>query len=245
VNTERRRCERPDVDVRSTCVWPEGEAVPPTWSECLVRGLGRVSEPYVLYLQEDYFLRRPVREDVVAAALSVLRDEPRVGVVYLNNYGLDFRRVAARVDEFVEVLPPARYVLSAQAAIWRKDFLLSLARPWENAWMFEKFGSLRVRRGGPAVLSIRPETMQDEPPFDYVRTGIVKGRWNVECVPLFAAQGIDVSFDRRGFYRDAGRLKSRAEVVAKLFARPSDAARSAMSVMTEMARSFGAAATDR
>lgn len=231
LNTERAHYAWPGLAVQTTRVWKAGEDARPSWSECLLRGLDAVPDAYVLYMQEDYFLTGPVIDDAIAESLSILERDPSIGVVYLNKYGPQFRRSSPYAPRFVEIVPPARYLVSTQAAIWRKGFLTSLARPWENGWMFEKFGTLRASRRDARMISVHPHVMRETPVVEYVYTGVMKGQWHVDCVALFEKHGIQVDFDRRGFYREAGRLKSRLEVLRKMIARPADAAKSIVNLV--------------
>jgi hypothetical protein len=226
LNTERAHYGWPGLAITTTRVWQVEEAERPSWSECLSRGLDSVAEQYVLYMQEDYFLTRPTVDEFVAEALSVLECDSSVGVVYLNRYGPRLKRTTECRKHFVEIVPPAGYLASTQAAIWRKDFLQSLIRPWENGWMFEKFGSIRASRGRHKLLSVDPMIMRDSPVIDYIYTGIIKGRWNRECVPLFDAHVIRVDYEWRGFHVATGRLRSRIEVLRKILGTPSAAVRS-------------------
>ena len=225
LNTERKDYAFESVALVPTRVWFDGEPRP-TWSECLSRGLNQIAEKYVLYLQEDYFLSQEVKTEWLERAIQVLEAEPDVGVVYLNRYGPQFRNEIPRADGFVEIQQPASYLLSTQAAIWRKDVLASLVCDWENGWMFEKFGSLRARKLPCRFVSVNRDVMQSSPVFEYIYTGVIKGQWKTDCVGLFAREGIEVDFAKRGFYQERGRLKSRIEVLKKLFGNPGNAWRS-------------------
>jgi hypothetical protein len=225
LNTEKKDYAYEGITLVPTKVWLHGEPRP-TWSECLARGLEKIAEPYVLYLQEDYFLSQDVDTGCIAHAHQILESEPDVGVIYLNRYGPQFRNEIPRPDGFVEIRPPASYLLSTQAAIWRKDVLASLVCEWENGWMFEKFGSWRARKLTYRFLSVNRDVMQSKPVFEYVYTGVIKGQWKADCVELFAREGIEVDFTKRGFYQERGRLKSRIEVLRKLFGNPVNAFRS-------------------
>ena len=225
LNTERKDYAFEGIALVPTKVWLDGEPRP-TWSECLSRGMEKITEPYMLYLQEDYFLNQYVDTKWMTHALQILESEPDVGVVYLNRYGPQFRNEIPRPDGFVEILPPASYLLSTQAAIWRKDVLASLVCDWENGWMFEKFGSLRARKLPCRFVSVNRDVMHRKPVFEYVYTGVIKGKWKNDCVDLFAREEIEVDFAKRGFYQERGRLKSRIEVLRKLFGNPGNALRS-------------------
>jgi hypothetical protein len=220
LNTERLDYVWPSFNLSANKVWAYDEPRP-TWSECLYRGLDRITEvPYVLYLQEDYFLTKCVNVEWINKALAVMDAQPDVAVIYLNQYGPQFQKKADVQDDFVEVSKSANYLLSTQAAIWRKDILRSLICPWENAWMFEKFGSMRARKLNVRFLSVNQSVMQNMPIFDYIYTGIIKGQWKIDCIDLFKVEKIEVDFNHRGFYHDKGQLKSRIEVVSKLFSNP-------------------------
>lgn len=231
LNTERARFSYEGFDVRSTCVWPEGEARRPSWSECLTRALDAVREEHVLYLQEDYFLTQPVRDEVVEEAQALLAGSADIGVVYLSKNGPRVERSRPFSGSFLEVCPPAHYLINTQAAIWRKDYLRSMARSWENAWMFEKFATLRARSTSRRILKVTPETVEAGEVIRYVWSGVMKGKWKPECVELFRAHGIDTNFEKRGFYREGSLLKYRIEVLHKLFGRPVPAWRSICSLV--------------
>lgn len=232
LNTERAIYRSDGLDILCTQVWSDNEIERPSWSTCLIRGLDRIPQPYVLYLQEDYFLKKPVDYNQIAKAVEFLKNEPNFSAVYLNRYGPQFRKPLALVGQYVEVPRSARYFLSTQAAVWKRAQLRDLARPWENGWMFEKFGSWRSLRGRVRCVSVPHQRENDASVIEYVYTGVMKGKWHQECPRLFAEHGLDVDFGQRGFYRDAGRLKTKFEVLKKLVAEPLPALRSIASVIS-------------
>jgi len=218
------------MDIRSTQVWPSTEAARPSWSECVLRGLDAVRERYILYLQEDYFLKSPVRTQIVEEGLRIAESEPGVGVVYLSPNGPRVNRSQPYSQNFAQVIPPAHYLINTQAAIWDKQYLRALVRDWENAWMFEKFASLRARHTKRKVYALTKDAVKDGEILYYVWSGVMKGKWKEECVELFSSQGIEMDFSRRGFYREGSLMKYRLEVLHKLFGRPIPALRSIMSL---------------
>jgi hypothetical protein len=231
LNTERAHFAWPGLDVRSTAVLEDGNPERPSWGARTARGLDAVAEPFVLYLQEDYFLTGQMRDEVIESSLDHMRKNDDVGVVYLNRQGPSYRTCRPCGPSVVEIVPPAGYLVNTQAAIWRKGFLLSLLKPWENVWMFEKFASVRGRRTKSRYLSVAPEVMAEHPVLDYGITGIARGRWQIECVPLFEREGLAVDYSGRGFYRRRGRLKMRLEVLQRIVENPANALRSLMSLV--------------
>lgn len=222
LNTEHKTYAFGDLDLRATRV-SVGSSDRHSWSECLLRGLAQISTPYVLYLQEDYFLKRHILVDVIAQALKHL-DNGEADVCYLNQFGPQWPHASGQ-EIFVPIPRHARYFLSTQAAIWRVDALRDLVREWENGWSFEKFGALRMRR--QELLALQ---WAGADAIDYTYTGVIKGQWLPECVDLFDRERIEVDFTRRGFYKESGRLKTRLEVVRKLLSNPTSFSRSCCSV---------------
>jgi hypothetical protein len=231
LNTERESFRWPGLHLHPTAAWALGRAERPGWGERCAAGLHMVAEQYVLYLQEDYFMTCEVREDIFERALDQIESDKSVGVVYLNDRGPRYRSSRCYSPGFVEILPPAGYLVNTQAAVWRKDFLLSLLKPWENVWMFEKFATLRARCAQERFLAVSPEVLAESPVFDYGFTGIARGRWQTECVPLFEREHIKVDFSKRGFYGPRGPVKVRMEVLSRIFASPTGAMRSFLTLL--------------
>lgn len=100
--------------------------------------------------------------------------------------------------------------------------------------MFEKFASLRERSSKQRILKVTPETLETGEVIRYVWSGIMKGKWKLECVELFWKHGIVVDFERRGFYSEGSPLKYRIEVLQKLFGRPAPAFRSICSLFEKV-----------
>ena len=74
LNTETKSYSYPGLNIRCARV-AEGESRRLSWSECLMRCLDGIDTPYLLYLQEDYFLEGPVQVE----KLKALMDEMRMG----------------------------------------------------------------------------------------------------------------------------------------------------------------------
>jgi len=230
LNTERASFQHEGLDIRSTQVWPSTESARPSWSECVLRGLDAVSEKHVLYLQEDYFLKAQVRTEIVNEGLRIAESEPGVGVVYLSPNGPRVENSLPYSQNFEQVIPPAHYLINTQAAIWDKQFLRGLVRNWENAWMFEKFATLRARGTEHKIFALTKDAVMDGEIVYYVWSGVMKGKWKEECIELFREHDIEMDFSRRGFYREGSMMKYRVEVLHKLFGRPIPAVRSIMSL---------------
>ena len=199
LNTERKSFDPPaDVAVRSLRVcetngWTAPR--PPTWSWCLEKALDAISEDFVLYLQEDYFLDRPADEDRIARVLRWMSGNPEAGCVRLDCAA---KSSPAPDGVFRPIDPKWWYFVSCQAAVWRKDVLRGLLREHEDAWQFERWASKRARLAGCRFFALEPENGRW--PLHYVKTGVVQGKWFEPVIPLFREHGIKVDCSRRGFF---------------------------------------------
>lgn len=187
------------------------------WSECLARCLDGIETPFVLYLQEDYFLEGPVQSGLVEVFLHELR-EGRADVIRLMECGGSGPWAPTAHPLLWQVSQRARYRIALQAALWRKSTLRGHLRLHESPWQLEVFGSARARRLKDRVLCVNRDRFHGEGKevFPYRPTGVVKGQWEREIVePLFARHGIDVDFSVRGFYSPTAPGK-RAPLVRRL-----------------------------
>jgi hypothetical protein len=187
------------------------------WSECLIRALDKIQTPYILYVQEDYFLEAPVKVSVV----NKLLDEMRSGmaeVIQLQQASQLNRKPGDSQNLILEVSQKAKWRLSLQAAIWKKSILRSQVRTHEDPWQFESYGALRSRRMQERIYSINGALFSglENEVFPYKVTGIIGGKWVGEIVkPLFSKHDINVDFSKRGFY-EKGRRKKRKSFVIRV-----------------------------
>jgi hypothetical protein len=172
------------------------------WPSCLKSALGVIETPYVLYLQEDYFLNRRVNETALEQMVRIL-DDGAADAIRCRELGGHGKYAATRFQGWIEVPRSHGYYASLQAGLWRKQALAGLLVDEETAWEFEKHGTRRARRNLKAVYSPDPSFYpgNDSGAFSYEPTGIRNGRWYRPAVErLFAEHKIKVSFEERGFY---------------------------------------------
>jgi hypothetical protein len=223
LNTERKDW-RPatGLPVKCTRVQP-ADAPRLTWSECLLRALDQVKTPLVLYMQEDYFLDRPVNEVLIDEVAALMLSEPEIRHVGLTHFGSHgpFQPWSADARLW-QIGKRARYRISTQAGLWRVETLRSYIHPDENGWMFELLGTWRARRREETFLTVARDQFGPSrvPTINYTHTGIIKGRWHPEMPSLFAREGISMDFGRRGMYVAKPAFVRRWETARKLAANP-------------------------
>jgi hypothetical protein len=174
----------------------------------------------VLYFQEDYFLDRPVRHDIVEAAAAKMMSDPTIGHIALTRHGSLPPFLPFPDPNYQMIAQNARYRISTQAGLWRRDVLLSYLDPSENGWMFEILGTIRARRRRDTFLVARYDDAAGGPAIDYTHTGIIKGQWHRAIPELFGRHGIKVDFSRRGFHVPPSRLFAKLALARKMAERP-------------------------
>ncbi|QWD48031.1 hypothetical protein C2742_01655 [Polynucleobacter paneuropaeus] len=191
-----------------------------TWSECLMLALEQIKTPLVLYFQEDYFIHQNVRHVLIEQASDYMVRNPEVSHIALTRH-CSYGPYEAHSEPWLQTIGQnARYRISTQAALWRVDVLKSYLNSLENGWMFEVYGTWRANKRKDVFLSAKWDQMTGGPAIDYLHTGIIKGKWLSAIRPVFASNGIEVDFNRRGFYVPKNAYLHKLEVAQKLLKNP-------------------------
>ncbi len=191
-----------------------------SWSECLLAALEQIETPLVLYFQEDYFIHQQVDQGRIQQVSDYMLQHPEVGHIALTKH-CSYGPYELHSEACLQTIRKnARYRISTQAALWRVETLRSYLDPIENGWMFEIYGSWRARKRNDVFLSTRWDDACGGPVIDYLHTGIVKGKWLRDIAPIFAKNGIQADFQKRGFYEPKPRLLHKIEVAQKLLQSP-------------------------
>ncbi|MBM4023680.1 MAG: hypothetical protein FJ284_15835 [Planctomycetes bacterium] len=219
LNVEEATYEHPSLEVR--CLnhprLPSGAMVP--WSDRLIESLQAIPEPYVMSMQEDYFLDAPVRAELVEDCLRGVADDG-VGCVRLTGFGARGGTKMAERPYLVDVPRISHSRTSTQAAIWDKEVLLSYVRRQETVWETEILGTRRAWSRYAAIRTVDRDRLEGRPIVSYTGTGIIRGKWHPELVPLFARPGIPMDFERRGFHALPSRWTTRSRMIASVVRRP-------------------------
>jgi hypothetical protein len=171
------------------------------WAKCLEHAVNRIDEDCFIYMQEDYFLHSMVnfrtvenlyREFVKGTSDCLhLTDQCTIGPFGKSSV----------TSEIWRILNGADYRVSTQAAFWKTKSILSIIRPWESGWDFERFGTARSVALSVDITCVNQDVYKQNVNelMPYVFTGIIKGKWKPEVVPLFKNHEIDIDFNTRGF----------------------------------------------
>lgn len=204
LNTETKVFTYPGlniISVQNNLATPE---IRITWSECLIRALNSIDSEVILYMQEDYFLKDFVKNDLVEKYVQMMLHND-IDCIHLTDQGLLNDKKSNKYEGLYTVLPKQRYLISCQTALWKKESLLLFLRPYENAWQFEEFGSQRAAILKPNIFGVDKNwiKLNEFEIIPYVFTGIIQGRWFEQVIPLFDKHNIKIDYSLRGFVKDA------------------------------------------
>jgi hypothetical protein len=208
LNTENINYSYEGLNIKCTKV-ASGESKRLTWSECLIRALDGINSKYILYLQEDYFLESPVNSKLLISLINEMESKSICSIVLsggLGPWNSMNSSLICEVDKF------AKWRLSLQAGLWKKESLRSLLRRHETPWQLESYGSYRTRKMKEKFCSVSRDEYIGEGKeiFPYRATGIVAGKWVREIVvPLFKKNNIKINFSVRGFHDPLKRNKNK------------------------------------
>lgn len=194
-----------------------------TWSECLINALKTIETPLVLYLQEDYFIDKPVNNNFIIEVAELMTNYQKIkyiGLTDSGNYPPFY--IWEKDKRLLQVSNNSKYRISTQAGLWDTLTLISYLKPTENGWMFEIFGTQRAKKKKELFLTINRElfSYSTNPIIAYIHTGIIKGKWHKKIPQLFEENNIKVDFSQRGYYSEKHWILRKIETTRKLLKNP-------------------------
>ncbi len=163
------------------------------WANNLLMVLKQIDATYIMYFQEDYWIRERVNSSAIT---EYVRTMDKMELNYLRLLAYPTPDSDFMADQRLGVLAEnAPYRTALQIALWRKEVLLDLLKPGESPWEFEVRGSTRSRKYGNSFLSVKQ--FNDDPYYNgisYVCTAINRGRWARIAKEYAKDEGLNVDW---------------------------------------------------
>jgi hypothetical protein len=197
--------------VRSSLLTPINVGPDREWASNMQAGLERIEQPYVFYLQEDYFLNAPVKREQLAADFAYAFEHDAASFCFYGRSQLEknFERLN---DRFGVVPRDSDGRTRLQATLWKKKVLVSALRQGETAWNMEARASERTRD-----LLTLSYVGRENLPVPYLMSAISRGLWNQEALEMCEKNGLKIqprfrlrhadSAGQRRFRRAIGRIR--------------------------------------
>lgn len=171
------------------------------WSANLQLALSRIEANFILYSQEDYWIKAPVNHFQILEYCELMETG---AADYIRLYPAPPPDQPFHRDSRLgTILPGSRYRTSLQMALWRKETLLSLLVPKETPWKFEVNGSKRSARYADRFLCVQKRRHG----IDYVFTAIVNGYWSEKAYEYARLEGIAIEYESLPTKSAARRIK--------------------------------------
>jgi hypothetical protein len=164
--------------IRSKMLQPIAVGPDRGWAANMQVALDQISQPYVLYLQEDYFLNGKINRQQLADDFAYAFANDAASFCFYGRSKLegDFAPVN---DRFGVVPRDSDGRTRLQVTLWKKDVLQSILRPGESAWNMEARASERTRN-----LLALSYMGRDNIPIPYLMSAISRGLWTPQALSL-------------------------------------------------------------
>lgn len=173
------------LDVRSDFIRAIRVGADKGWASNLQSALPQIDTPWILYLQEDYFLTRVVDGAQCARDVDFAI---RQKLAALSFFDLSALEPQPPTDQrYIAVPRHSKGRTRLQTTLWNRDALASVVVPGETAWDMEARGSSRT-----LDLPIFVYARTADAPIQYLMSGIVRSLWTPEAHALCREHGLTI-----------------------------------------------------
>ena len=220
INTESEKYKFNNLNIVCPNDYKNPEEV--AWGKCLKSTIERISTDYILFLLDDFFVKRTVTNEDFNKIIDCVRymeEDASIGgmslvPLYIKDNGKEFH-------DFYLVNPGTPYRFNAQACVWRKETLYNSIIDIENPWEWEVYGNIRndvlikekiyVLKDGerePICYGYSDYGQRGEDGIYAPKFGVMRGKWYLPSVKkLFEENGIHVDYSVRGIYKEGFKRK--------------------------------------
>jgi hypothetical protein len=174
------------LHVRSNFIQPITVGPDRDWAANMQVALNQITQPYVLYLQEDYFLNGPVNREQLAGDFAYAFERDAASFCFYSRSQLESDFVPLN-DRFGIVPRESDGRTRLQATLWKKAVFQSALRPGETAWNMEARASERTRD-----LLALSYLRRDKVPIPYLMSAISRRLWTPEAIALCQNEGVRI-----------------------------------------------------
>lgn len=191
-------CPYPIYLIANNLAWPDERVrtikIPNDqgWGGNFIQAIKEIKADYIIYLQEDYFLKSKVNSGYIESILKFTADEGAVCMRLFPCPGPDLPYKGN--SEIGAISKDAPYRISLQAAIWESNSFLELIRPEWSGWDMEIRGTIESSKKNQLFLGMKREAPLA---LDYFCTAILKGKWLPGAIELCEKEGVEIDLSRR------------------------------------------------
>jgi len=127
------------------------------WSDRLLNGLKQIPEEYVIYMQEDMWLNKPVSADTINKIIEYSLAKKSDLFKLSSNHVYHTKPTGESINGLSIGLldnDASEYLMSHQVSIWKKSFLVEQLQYREHPWRNERKGTKRLKKLNPKIYHI-------------------------------------------------------------------------------------------
>jgi hypothetical protein len=166
------------LQVRSRVLQPITVGPDQGWASNIQVALNQISQPYILYVQEDYFLNGPVNRQQLADDIAFAFERDAASFCFYGRSKLESNFTPLN-DRFGIVPEDSDGRTRLQVTLWKKEVLQAALRSGESAWNMEARASERTRH-----LLALSYMGRDKIPIPYLMSAISRSLWTPEAISL-------------------------------------------------------------
>lgn len=156
----------------------------------MIKALSMIDNGYILYFQEDYFIRKAVNTETIDNHYKHCIKE-NIELLKLSSDGnfQDHNRIGQTI--YCKNLINKKYRINTDIAIWKKDSFLKVLNPNQNIWEWERSVSYYVQKNYP---NFKSELLLSS---EYLKSGInpirggaiMRGKWTPTAIEYLNNNG--------------------------------------------------------
>lgn len=164
------------------------------WASNMLEILSIIKTPYIVYMQDDYFLKSTVNNKYIKYLVNNMN---KWNASYIRLIPSPKPDLIFSIDNRLGIISKGqKYRVSLQASIWSVSDLISIIKSGESGWDMEEFGSIRSSKLDKIFLSVNKDPALDY----YPQTAIKKGKWMYGAIDLCKKEGIYIDTSKREIF---------------------------------------------
>lgn len=164
------------------------------WTKRLREALCELDSDYVLLMLDDYFIHNQVDNSKIEECLKIIKETN--AIVY--NFEIKYRKCMDMPFSFDVQLNKQVYLNSTQPSIWNRQRLIERLDKDQTPqeWELTKIDSQYMH----LINNTNEKIINTGYDLSHKPWGIVKGKWSRETKELFDKEGIEIDYEKRGYF---------------------------------------------
>lgn len=178
-----------NIQHKGVCIINTGIEI--NWFDRTLKSLNAIDSKYVLFLLEDYFISKEIKEEDINLLVDKMDSENccycRLSKSYYVNYQKDIVKFTTKNN--------VPYLISLQPGIWNRKDLIELLNiiNKQSPWDFENY-----LNGSDISLVVQKDVLYDGRDILGYKNGVLRGKWIRKTVSFYKHIGINIDTKKRG-----------------------------------------------